>query len=106
MPRQAAAPSGLCSAPLHDELGQAPERNAGLQKISDKNPFKTLAQFLLSHIAKGDKAVPDSASVDKFLKEMPDSERGPGCYFIGRFLELRGEKKKAKELYRSCVQQY
>src|SRR5207237_7861989 len=82
-----------------DEAGETRRRDQALKTLNPKNPYKPLADFFIASLAKGGAAAVDLVAAEKILKAMPRRERLHSYYFLGRFLELRGQQKPARDYY-------
>jgi tetratricopeptide (TPR) repeat protein len=91
-------PSGwvaLNMALVCDELKDREGRDKALQSVDDHVWIRQLADLFAKCLSKGEKENLEADAVEKVLKEMPAEWRADSCYFIGRFLELRGHTKAA-----------
>ena len=82
-----------------DEAGETRRRDQALKALDPKNPYKPLADFFVASLAKGEAAAVDLVAAENILKAMPLTERRNSYYFLGRFLELRGQQKAARDYY-------
>jgi tetratricopeptide (TPR) repeat protein len=118
--------AGLHVAMLHDELGDAKERDAALHrlieraakvKLSEKNASQTvlaqLARMIVADSAAGGKGEIDLAAADKIndglkaslRKQPPQENKDPMIfdYFLGRYLSLHGKTDEAIKHWKKCV---
>lgn len=99
---------GLHLVAVHDEMGDAKARDAVLKDTVDSGAKLAADSPLLRQIeiaklmqaALADQKALDLGAVEKALKDAPDYVRTNMEYFVGRFLELHGQKDKALGYYR------
>jgi hypothetical protein len=84
-----------------DELGKTKERDAILKAFpAHKNKEYTLmAAIIRETLAKGEKTPLDLKAVEAALQPMAQPEKGYCRFFVGMFLEQRGDVKNAKHYY-------
>ena len=59
--------------------------------------YMRLADFFITCLAKGEKAPVDSGAADGVIGSLPTAQRLSAYYFVGRFLELRGQPEHARQ---------
>jgi tetratricopeptide (TPR) repeat protein len=97
----------LMAALLHESLKQPEDCDRELAAVPDHiNRYKPVAKFLAASRVRGVAAPLDMAAVEKMLQPLPKETQVPSYYFIGRYLELRGQKREAQDYYTRCVRGY
>jgi tetratricopeptide (TPR) repeat protein len=104
---------------LHDSLGEQEQCSRSLDAIPpDFVRFKPVAKVLSDSRVRGEPGRVDTAALEKVLEEMrnrvantPKELRRhvsevPVYYFVGRYLELRGQKAEARGYYKRCIDGY
>jgi hypothetical protein len=94
----------LLLAMSQDRLGRAKERDPTLRRAAAlRTTGGKLAQLFLDAVADGDKGQLDLRAVDALLNGMPADLRGDTWYFVGRFLDGRGQAEAVK-YYARCAE--
>jgi tetratricopeptide (TPR) repeat protein len=108
--KQAAAqdpkgPYGLFLALALDAQGDKAGRDAALRALLGKNnPYSYLSKSFADCLAQGEHGKLDFKAIEAALKRTPRDLNPDIDYFVGRFLDLRGEKEVALRLLkRSAV---
>ncbi|HKB05165.1 MAG TPA: hypothetical protein VKD90_23270 [Gemmataceae bacterium] len=94
----------LLSAILqYDGIGDMKQRDRLLAQLPDKSPYDPLFTLIRGKLAKGEKEVPDEETIAATLKALAPDARSFGAYVVGRFLQKRGDTKRAAEYLRRCL---
>jgi tetratricopeptide (TPR) repeat protein len=104
---------------LHDSLGEQEECSRSLDAIAPEFiRYKPVAKVFSASRVRGEPGRVDTAALEKVLEELrsrvantPPGLRShvsevPVYYFVGRYLELRGQKAEAKGYYERCIKGY
>jgi hypothetical protein len=104
---------------LHDSLGEQEECSRSLDAIPPELlRFKWVAKVLSASRVRGEPGRVDTAALEKVLEELRSRVANtpqelesqvsevPVYYFVGRYLELRGQKAEAQRYYKQCLDGY
>jgi tetratricopeptide (TPR) repeat protein len=108
----------LMLALLEDTLGDQDRCSRSLEEVPEWTRFKPVAKFFAASRARGGPARLEIGALEKVLEGMRDRvartprelkgqvSEVPAYYFVGRYLELRGQKAEAKIYYKRCIDEY
>jgi len=96
----------LMLALLYDALNRPEARDRSLDDVPERSRYKPVARFLVASRMRGEAAPLNVAALEEALQPLSKQTQAPSYYFVGRYLELRGQNRQAMDYYTRCVNEY
>jgi hypothetical protein len=93
----------MAAALEYDAAGDAAKRDKVLAQVSAKGPYDPVLTLLKATLAKGEKAVPTADEIEAALKPLTVGGQTDSRYFVGRFLQKRGQPSAADYLKKTAA---
>lgn len=89
---------------LYDEQGKTQQRDRMIKELAGHNTYYgRLAGVYRDALANGEKGLPDLKAVENVLRALKPHQAADACYFVGSFLQRRGDVKNGLRYLDRCA---
>ncbi|WP_020468346.1 tetratricopeptide repeat protein [Zavarzinella formosa] len=92
----------MIAAAEYDAAAESEKRELAFKKAPTNSTYYSIIPFVRDRLANSQGKPPTREEIEASLKSLPVSARPEADYFIGRFLQNRGQTELASEYFRRC----